>query len=404
MPDDIHTSSPPNGAPLRIAMMGSRGVPALYGGSETAIEEIGWRLVQRGHRVVVYCRRHNSGTSVRWYRGMERVVLPSAHTKNLDTPSHTLLSILHALIFRKADLIHFHGVGNALFLPLLKPTGVKSVVTVDGPDWERPKWGRFARFTLRRSADLATRLADGLIIDNQVAIRYFEEKFGVRGEYIPYGAYAEHEPQTDYLAKIGLEPHRYVLFVGRLIPDKGVHLLVRAFEGVKTDLKLAIVGDNPYFPDYIRQLKSTPDQRILFLGYVFGGPYRQLSSHAYLYAHPLLVDGTSPALLQAMGFGNAVLAADLPEVRDVLGDAGFYFRAGDAEDLRRHLQRLLDHSDEVERGRRESLQRVTALFNWDRVTDQHEELYRRVRAGQGRPARVSKGRAEEREGEPVASR
>ena len=396
--------SPPHGSPLRIAMMGSRGVPALYGGSETAIEEIGWRLAQRGHRVVVYCRRHNSRTGARLYRGMERIVLPSLHTKSLDTPSHTLLSITHALAFRKADLIHFHGVGNALFLPLLKARGVKSVVTVDGPDWERPKWGRFARFTLRRSAALATSLADGLIIDNQVAIRYFEEHFGVRGEYIPYGAYVEHEPQSDYLEKVGLEPRSYVLFVGRLIPDKGVHLLVRAFEGVKTDRKLAIVGDNPYFPDYIRQLKSTPDRRIVFLGYVFGGPYRQLCSHAYLYAHPLLVDGTSPALLQAMGFGNAVLAADLPQVVDVLGDSGFYFRAGDADDLRRQLQHLLDHPEEVEAGRKRSAQRVSALFNWDQVTDQHEALYRRAIAGRGRPLRQTTEGRRERQGAPIESR
>ena len=402
MPDRRATS--PNGAPLRIAMMGSRGIPAQYGGSETAIEEIGWRLVQRGHRVVVYCRRHNSRTDARFYRGMERVVLPSLQTKNLDTPSHTLLAVLHALAFRKADLIHFHGLGNALFLPLLRAAGVKSVVTVDGPDWERPKWGRFARLTLRRSADLATHQADGLIIDNQVAIRYFEEHFDVQGDYIPYGAYVEDEPQTEYLAKVGLEPRRYVLFVGRLIPDKGVHLLVHAFERVKTDMKLAIVGDNPYFPAFIRRLKGTPDNRITFLGYVFGGPYRQLCSHAYLYAHPLLVDGTSPALLQAMGFGNAVLAADLPEVLDVLGDSGFAFRAGDPEDLHHQLQHLLDHPGEVEAARSRTVERVAALFNWDQVTDQHEALYRRVMAGQGRPRPTEPATREEREGAPVLTR
>jgi glycosyltransferase involved in cell wall biosynthesis len=365
---------------MRIAMMGSRGVPARYGGSETAIEEVGRRLVERGHQVVVYCRRHNNSATLRWHLGMERVVLPSAHTKNLDTPSHTLLSMMHALAFRKADLLHFHGVGNALFLPALRPLPTATVVTVDGPDWERPKWGGLARWSLRFSARLAVALADALIIDNRPSQRYFAEHFGTEGHYIPYGAYLVDEPEADALESFGLHDRGYVLFVGRLIPDKGVHLLVEAFEGVQTDLQLAIVGDNPYFPDYIRRLKSTRDPRIRFLGYQFGAPYRQLCSHAYLYVHPLLVDGTSPALLQSMGFGNCILTSDLPEAMDVVGDTGFSFRTNDVNHLRLALQELIDRPDMVEEGRRRARERVGRLYNWDLVTDQHEELYRTLLA------------------------
>jgi glycosyltransferase involved in cell wall biosynthesis len=377
---------------MRIAMIGSRGVPARYGGSETAIEEIGRRLVERGHRVVVYCRRHNSSTSSRWHLGMERVVLPSAHTKNLDTPTHTLLSIMHALAFRKTDILHFHGVGNALFLPALRPLRLATAVTVDGPDWERPKWGRLARWSLRFSARLAVRLADALIIDNRPSQRYFAEHFGTEGHYIPYGAYLADEPATDALESLGLRDRGYILFVGRLIPDKGVHLLVEAFEGVRTDLQLVIVGDNPYFPDYIRRLKSTRDPRVRFLGYQFGVPYRQLCSHAYLYVHPLLVDGTSPALLQAMGFGNCILTSDLPEAVDVVGDAGFSFRTNDVSRLRLALQELVNRPEMVEEGRRRARERVGQLYNWDRVTDQHEELYRSLL-----PPRRSPAMSEERE-------
>jgi glycosyltransferase involved in cell wall biosynthesis len=377
---------------MRIAMMGSRGVPARYGGSETAIEEIGRRLVERGHQVVVYCRRHNSSSLSRWHLGMERVVLPSAHTKNLDTPSHTLLSIMHALALRKADIIHFHGVGNALFLPALHPMSPSTVVTVDGPDWERPKWGRLARWSLRFSARLAVALADALIIDNRPSQRYFAQHFGTGGHYIPYGAYLADEPATDALESLGLRDRGYVLFVGRLIPDKGVHLLVEAFEGVRTDLQLAIVGDNPYFPDYTRRLKATRDPRIRFLGYRFGAVYRQLCSHAYLYVHPLLVDGTSPALLQAMGFGNCIVTSDLPEALDVVGDAGFTFRANDVNHLRLALQELADRPDMVEEGRRRARERVGRLYDWDRVTDQHEDLYRSVLA-----ARRSRALRQERE-------
>ncbi len=366
---------------MRIAMMGSRGIPARYGGSETAIEEIGERLVGRGHGVVVYCRRHNSLSGERRHRGLERVVLPSINTKNLDTPSHTLLSVLHAIVFRKADVYHFHGMGNGLFLPLVRLARKRSVVTIDGPDWERPKWGRLARLALKLSAWLCVKFADALIIDNFSAQDYFDEHFGTRGVYIPYGAHLESAARTDALTSLGLEPRRYVIFVGRLIPDKGCHTLVEAWKRVRSDMKLVLVGDNPYFQDYIRELKANADERVLFPGYVFGEPYRQLVSHAYLYAHPLFVDGTSPSLLQAMGFGNCIVLSDIREAMDVAGDVGYSFRVGDASDLARVLQTLLDDPQLVAAARERSRRKVTEHYNWDLVTDQHEALYRQVLGG-----------------------
>ena len=363
---------------MRIAMMGSRGIPARYGGSETAIEEVGQRLVRRGHGVVVYCRRHNSDGGERNYKDMERVVLPSIHTKNLDTPSHTLLSVLHAIAFRKADLYHFHGMGNSLFLPLVKLARKRSVVTIDGPDWERPKWGRVARWVLKLSARLCVKYADALIIDNFSAQDYFERHFGTRGVYIPYGAYLEAAEGTDALAALGLAPERYVVFVGRLIPDKGCHTLVEAWKRVRTDMKLVLVGDNPYFKEYIQELKANADERVLFPGYIFGEPYRQLISHAYLYAHPLFVDGTSPSLLQAMGYGNCIVLSDIREAMDVAGDVGYSFRVGDAADLARVLQMLVDSPDLVAEARERSRRKVLERYSWDIVTDQHEALYQRT--------------------------
>jgi glycosyltransferase involved in cell wall biosynthesis len=363
---------------MRIAMVGSRGIPALYGGSETAIEEIGERLVRQDYQVVAYCRRHNSKTRSRYHRGIERVVLPSINTKNLDTPTHTLLSTLHILLFRKADVVHFHGMGNALFLPLLKAFGIKSVVTIDGPDWQRPKWGRIAGSVLKLSAKMCVRYADALIIDNFSAQDYFEKHFGTRGVYIPYGAYPERAEATDALDRLGLEPQRYAIFVGRLIPDKGCHTLVEAWKRVRTDMKLVLVGDSPYFRDYIRDLKANADERVLFPGYIFGEPYRQLVSHAYLYAHPLFVDGTSPSLLQAMGFGNCIVLSDVREAMDVAGDVGYSFRVGDAADLARVLQMLIDRPELVAEARERSRRKVLKHYNWDRIADQHEALYLQV--------------------------
>lgn len=359
-------------------MAGSRGIPACYGGSETAIEEVGDRLVKRGYNVVAYCRRHNSNTFARHYRGIERVVLPSLNTKNLDTPTHSLLSTLHLLLRRKTDLVHFHGMGNGLFLPLLKPFGVKSVVTIDGPDWERPKWGALAKTVLRLSARLCVKGADALIIDNSTAQDYFQKHFGTRGVHVPYGADIESVEASDALTKLGLKRRRYVIFVGRLIPDKGCHTLVEAWKSVRTDMKLVLVGDNPYFKDYINKLKDDADERVLFPGYVFGEAYRQLVGNAYLYVQPSFIDGTSPSLLQAMGLGSCIVLSNIPQAMDVAGDVGYSFRVGDSFDLARVLQALIDTPALVEKGRGASRRKAARSFDWDRVTDQHEELYLRV--------------------------
>ena len=364
---------------LKIAMLGSRGIPARYGGSETAIEEIGWRLAQEGNRILVYCRRHNSKTENGEHRGIERIVLPSFHRKNWDTPSHTFLSLLDLLFHtRNVDILHFHGVGNSIFLPFLKLTAWKTVVTVDGPDWERPKWGWFAKRVLKFSAWMTAKLADCTITDNLVSQKLYRELFNLSTEYIPYGAYVTQEKETDELAQYGLTKDEYFLYVGRLIPDKGCHVLVKAFEKVRTNKKLVLVGDNPYFPKYIQELKSTTDPRIIFTGYVYDRPYRQICGNAYGYCHPLIVDGTSPQLLQAMAFGNCVVASDLPEVSDVVGDAAFRFPCGDVDALAAALQEIADNPPVVAAYRTKAQERVQQLFNWEDVTAAHKRVYQRV--------------------------
>ena len=366
-------------ANIRVAMLGSRGIPARYGGSETAIEEIGWRLTKEGHRVLVYCREHNSKTDAREHRGMERVVLPSIHSKNWDTPSHTLFSLLDLMLHKRdVDILHFHGVGNSVFLPVLKLTRWKTVVTVDGPDWERPKWGWLAKKVLKFSARLTASLADCTITDNLVSQKLYRELFGLSTEYIPYGAYVTQEKDTDELAQFGLTKDGYFLYVGRLIPDKGCHLLVEAFQKVKTDKKLVMVGGNPYFPGYIQRLKSTGDPRIVFTGYVYDRPYQQLCGNAYGYCHPLIVDGTSPQLLQAMAFGNCVIASDLPEVNDVVGDSALSFPCHDVDKLAASIQEVADHPELVSIYRKKAQDRVQRLFNWEDVTAAHKRVYEAV--------------------------
>jgi glycosyltransferase involved in cell wall biosynthesis len=359
-------------------MLGGRGVPAHYSGSETCVEEVGARLAARGHEVVVYCRRHNSQLTAASYRGMRRVVLPSLNSKHLDTPTHTLVALVHNYTHAPADILHFHGVGNSLFLPWIKLLPGKKVITVDGPDWERPKWGPLARRVLKTSAHLAMNLADIVINDSRTSQQYYQQHFHRQTRYIPYGADVTSIEASDALQAYGLGRRRYLLFVGRLVPDKGAHLLVEAFQKVKTDLELIIVGDSPLFPDYIRQLKSTQDPRIRFLGFVFDEPYRQLCAHAYVYVQPSLVEGTSPALLAAMGLGNCVVVNSIPENLETIGQAGLAFACNDPLDLRRILQLLIDDPKLVEHYRVLARQRVREAFSWDTIALTHEELYQSI--------------------------
>lgn len=289
---------------MRIAILGHRGVPANFGGSETAVEEIGYRLAKRGHEVTVYCRGHNSRSAESFYRGMRRVVLPSINSLNLDLMSHTFLCLAH-MVRQRFDVVHFHGVGNALQFPLLKLTGrgAKSLLVVDGPDWQRPKWGRLARIAFRASFPMAAALADEIISDNVLVQKLFRERYGRDTPLVGYGADLERPNSKDALAKYGLEPNKYILQVAAIVPDKGVHVLVDAYERLRTEFPLVIVGDTPYMTDYKTKVMSTKDSRIRFLGYVYGLEYREILANCYVYIHPLLVDGTSPALLQAMAHG-----------------------------------------------------------------------------------------------------
>jgi glycosyltransferase involved in cell wall biosynthesis len=368
---------------LRVAQAGIRGVPASYGGSETAVEEIGRRLAADGVHVVVYCRAHKSPNRDREYLGMERVVLPSVPTFNLDTVSHSLLASLHVLLRNKADVVHFHGMGNALCLPLFTRSRKKVVITIDGPDWERPKWGPLARRVLRFSARLAVRGADHLVIDNHPSIDYFRRELGVaddRFTYIGYGADLEPPTATDQLEALGLDRRGYLLFVGALLPDKGPDILIDAYRLVRGDMPLVVVGDSPFAPEFRARLHAAAakDPRIRMLGYVYGDAYRQLVANAYAYVHPPRNEGTSPALLQAMGYGNCIVTNSLTEALVVVGDAALAFAKDDPEDLARVLERLIGDAALAAELRAKAFERVRSEYNWDDVASAHRSVYERV--------------------------
>jgi glycosyltransferase involved in cell wall biosynthesis len=358
---------------VRIAILGTRGVPARYSGFETLAEDLGARLVARGHEVTVYCRHHPDGEGLREHRGMRRVALPALRTKHLETLSHTLLSSLHAL-GRRYDAVLLCNAANAIFCPVLRVRGARVVLNVDGLDRRRRKWGALGRLYYAACEVLSTFLPHVVVTDARVIERYYRERYGKESIFIPYGSELAKASGNGTLGRFGLEPGKYVLYVSRLEPENNAHLVVRAFERVRADLRLAVVGHAPYAARYVADVRKTTDARILFTGGVYGEGYLELQSHAFAYVQATEVGGTHPALVEAMASGHAIVANGTPENEEVLGDAGLYFRPGDPDDLRRQLQRLVDSPDlRLELGAK-AAERARARYRWDDVTDRYEAV------------------------------
>jgi len=365
---------------MRIALLGTRGVPASYSGFETCVEQLGQRLVQRGHQVTVYCRSHHITYKGTHYKGMRLVKLPTIPNKYLDTIVHTFISSLHALTQRYDVALYFiAGNSPVTWIPRLVRT--KTILNVDGLDWKREKWPALAKRYIQLAEYLATRLPTVYLTDSRVVQNYYRERFGSEPLYIPYGSEVEIVHPGETLARFGLEPGKYVLFVGRLVPENCAHHLVEAFRGLDTDLKCVIVGDAPYVADYIASLKASAqgDPRIVFTGYVFGKGYYELGSNAYIFVETSGVGGTHPALLEAMAFGNCVAVHNTPENLETVGDAGWSYdgKVG-ATDLRWVLQQLLSNPEVVENYRYLARQRVQAYYTWEAVTDAYEQLFYQV--------------------------
>lgn len=359
---------------LKIAIIGTRGIPARYGGFETCVEEVSTRLVERGHKVTVYCRKGNTHYKEEYYKGVRLVILPSVKVKSMDTISHSGLSAFHLMFFRW-DIVHIYGLGNAIYIILLKLLGLKTVISVDGLEWNRKKWGALARFWFRLSEFIVKRFADHVIADSNVIRKYYKERHNLESAYIPYGAYVNVNGKCELIKENNLDKRDYILFVGRLIPEKGVHYLIRAFEDVETDKKLVIVGDDPYNRRYIESLKQIDDNRVMFLGYVYGNKYVELCKNAYLFVQPSELEGTSPALLAAMGYGCCVLVNGIDENIETIGDAGLTYEKNDVRDLTLKLQYLLDNPEVVEEYRLRAVQRIKTHYNWDTIALEMENLF-----------------------------
>lgn len=354
---------------MRIAFLGTRGVPARYGGFETFAEELGRRLVERGHVVTIYGRTSAVPAGQREHLGMRIVRMPAPHSKYLETVVHTLVAAAHALT-RHDDVLYVCNSANVPAVVLLKAFRRVVVLNVDGLEWQRRKWNALGRAYYRACAWLAARLPIHVVTDALVIQDYYRRRFNRRTEYFPYGTDLERAADDGTLAALGLEARRYILYVSRLEPENNAHTVVKAFGKVRTDVPLAIVGDAPYASEYIERLKRDAGPSVRFLGAIYGDGYRILQSHALAYVQATEVGGTHPALVEAMGRGSVIVANDVPEHRETLGDAGLYYRGVD--ELAAQLQTVLDDpAGATDLGHR-ARARAGARYGWDAIADQYE--------------------------------
>jgi glycosyltransferase involved in cell wall biosynthesis len=365
---------------LRLALLGSRGVPARYGGYETLMEQLGRRLVERGFEVTVYCRAHYTPRSLAEHEGMRLVVLPTLRGKYLDTPVHTLLSVLHAGS-QPFDAALMVNSANALFVPLLRAAGIPTALNVDGIEKRRTKWGWPGRLVYALSERLATIVPDALVTDATVIAEHYRRRYGAASETIAYGVDPRPEPPGPTLRELALEPRGYLLYVSRFEPENNPHRVAAAYRRVPGTMPLVMVGGAPYAGRFIRALRRDADPRIRFPGPIYGRGYRELLSSAFAYVQATEVGGTHPALVEALGYGNCVLANDTPEHREVAADCALYFDVADADSLAARLAWLHERPGEARGLGERAAQRAAERYSWDGVADAYERLLRGLGVG-----------------------
>jgi glycosyltransferase involved in cell wall biosynthesis len=376
---------------LRIAIIGTRGVPPQYGGFETFAAELGTRLVQRGHDVTVYCRKWRTGNpacpdpddrqdclSPTW-NGIHRIVLPAIPHKYLETVSHAFLSAVDAAR-RRFDVVLVCNAANAFVLPILRAMRFPVAINVDGIERRRRKWNILGRMVYASGEALSVSFANRVVADADVIASYYREQFSINPTVIPYGAEFPAEGDTDVLERLGLRPQNYILYVSRFEPENNPLEVVQAYETigarVSSPAPLVMVGSGLYAKALVEELHSHASMNILFPGAIYGGDYRTLQRNALFYVQATEVGGTHPAMIEAMAAGGAVLAHDTPENREVGGDTVGYFRLRPEETLSGALRNWLMHPEEPGSLRARARERAARLYSWSAVTDAYERLFR----------------------------
>ena len=359
---------------MKIAFIGARGVVGKYSGIETYYEEVGSRLVQLGHEVTVYCRSYFT-PQLESYRGMRIKRFPTIRTKHLETIVHSFLSTLDA-IFRNYDIVQFHALGSSPLSVVPRIARTKTVVSVRGLDGERTKWHPLAKCYLKACEWASVHCPSATSVVSRQLADYYAHCYQVSTAYIPNGVTLNPSIAPNRITKFGLGCKEYILYVGRLTPEKGCHYLIDAFKELDVDLKLVFVGGSTYASDYVERLKKDADSRVLFLGFQTGEILEELFSNSYLYVLPSTIEGLSISLLEAMAYGNCVLISDIPENLEAVSGHGFNFRSTDVEDLRKKLQYLIKHPEIAEESGKCSRLYIKENHTWDLISIRTETFFK----------------------------
>ncbi len=377
---------------LRIAMIGQKSVPARFGGIETHVDRLSTRLAARGHDVSVYCRgRFRPGPAERaatdgfadtprglTYKNVHLLYRPSINTKHLDAATHAFLCAAESTVRRMYDVVHFHGIGPSAFAPVARLSGGSVFTTVHALDWRQAKWGTSAKRIMRRGEAAGVRGSHGVIGVSKILVDYLHTQYGVAARYIPNGAsITPPRPPASILA-YGLDGGDYILTVGRIIRDRGLHHLLEAYRGVDTSTRLVIVGSEYPRTPYTAELHAMADDRVIFTGDLFGDVLEELYSNCRFYVLASEVEGLPITPCEAMSFGRCVLLSDIPENKEVGGDVAVFFKTSDVNALRSALNRLLQDPDEVARRGEAGRRRVESSFNWDSIAETLEGYYLEV--------------------------
>lgn len=376
----------PQDKKVKIAMLGHKSIPSRQGGIEIVVEELAVRMAALGYQVTIYNRRghHVSGKEfdqkkLREYKGIRMKYVPTIDKKGLAAMSASFFAAV-AAAFGKYDVVHFHAEGPCAMLWLPKLFGKRCIATVHGLDHQRAKWGKFASTYIMLGEKCAVRFADEIIVLSEGVQEYFLDTYGRKTRFIPNGVNRPVLHEAEIIKnKFGLEKDTYILFLGRLVPEKGLRYLIQAFKQVKTDKKLVIAGGSSDTDEFAGELweMAKDDDRIIFTGFVQGQELDELYSNAYVYTLPSDLEGMPLSLLEAMSYGNCCLVSDIDECASVVEDKALIFKKSDVNDLKEKLQLACDQPKIVEQMKAEAADFICGKYNWDDVVKETLSLYRK---------------------------
>ena len=370
------------GKKLSCIHLGHKYIPSRVGGIEVVIEELASRMVQRGLDVTCLNRggyrvggRFENAKRPRVYRGIKLKTVLTVNIRGIAAMTASLSGAIVAAI-SKADVVHFHAEGSCVFIWIPKLFGKRCVITIHGLDHQRAKWGRFARRYIMQGEKCAVKYADKIIVLSKDMQRYFEKTYQRETDFIPNGVTRPIRQEIKLLKKWGLQKDEYILYLGRLVPEKGIKYLIEAFRKTKTDKRLVIAGDSDsnFFARELKQM-AKGDERIVFTGFVTD-EVPELYSNAYFYILPSDVEGMPLSLLEAMSYDNCCITSNIPECAEVVSDKGMTFSKGDVADLQSKMQELFDDTKQVDKYRAESRAYVCEKYDWDKVVTQTLSLYK----------------------------